>query len=89
MRATLAAERAMVLEVLHEPRFVDHAPAEVYARLLDESRYLCSQRTMYRVLDANQQVRERRDQLRHPPLLGHHQAARAGEVDVLPPLRDP
>jgi putative transposase len=60
------AERAVVLAVLHEPRFVDHAPAEVYARLLDEGRYLCSQRTMYRVLDANQEVRERRDQLRHP-----------------------
>ena len=40
------AERAEVLAVLHEPRFVDHAPAEVYARLLDEGRYLCSQRTM-------------------------------------------
>jgi putative transposase len=60
------AERAAVLEVLHEPRFVDRAPAEVYARLLDEGRYLCSERTMYRILEAHQEVRERRDQLRHP-----------------------
>ena len=50
---------------MHEPRFVDLAPAEVYATLLDEGRYLCSERTMYRILAANQEVRERRDQLRH------------------------
>jgi len=55
-----------VLEVLHEPRFCDLAPSEVYATLLDEKRYLCSERTMYRILEANQEVRERRDQLRHP-----------------------
>ena len=54
-----------VLDVLHEPRFVDLAPAEVYATLLDEKRYVCSERTMYRVLAANAEVRERRDQLRH------------------------
>jgi len=65
-RSLSPAERAAVLEVLHEPRFVDQAPAEVYASLLDERRYLCSQRTMYRLLEANQEVRERRDQLRHP-----------------------
>ena len=51
---------------LHEPRFADLAPAEVYATLLDEGRYLCSERTMYRVLAENAEVRERRDQLRHP-----------------------
>jgi putative transposase len=55
-----------VLDILHEPRFVDLAPAEVYATLLDEGRYLCSERTMYRVLAENQEVRERRNQLRHP-----------------------
>jgi putative transposase len=60
-----ADERQAVLHVLHEPRFVDLAPAEVYATLLDEQRYLCSERTMYRILAANQEVRERRDQLRH------------------------
>jgi putative transposase len=65
-RTLPAAERAAVLEVLHAPRFVDRAPAEVYARLLDEGRYLCSERTMYRILEANGEVRERRDQLRHP-----------------------
>jgi len=65
-RALPPAEQAAVLEVLHEPRFVDLAPAEVYARLLDEQRYLCSERTMYRILAAHQEVRERRDQLRHP-----------------------
>jgi len=45
---------------------VDLAPAQVYATLLDEDRYLCSERTFYRVLAENAEVRERRDQLRHP-----------------------
>ncbi len=49
---------------MHEPRFVDLAPAQVYATLLDEDRYLCSERTFYRVLAENAEVRERRDQLR-------------------------
>jgi len=65
-RALCAKERATVLAMLHEPRFVDLAPAEVYATLLDEGRYLCSERTMYRVLAAHHEVRERRNQLRHP-----------------------
>lgn len=51
---------------MNEPRFVDLAPAEIYATLLEEGRYLCSVRTMYRVLAESAQVRERRDQLRHP-----------------------
>jgi len=66
VRALVPAERQAVLEVLHEPRFVDLSPAEVYATLLDEGRYLCSERTIYRVLAANAEVRERRNQLRHP-----------------------
>jgi putative transposase len=65
-RALPEAERTAVLEVLHEPRFVDLAPAPIWAQLLDEGRYLCSQRTMYRILEQNQEVRERRKQLRHP-----------------------
>ena len=65
-RALEPEERQAVIEVLHAPRFVDLAPAEVYATLLDEGRYLCSERTMYRVLAEHQEVRERRDQCRHP-----------------------
>jgi putative transposase len=65
-RALSSDERQAVLDVLHEPRFCDLAPAEVYATLLDEDKYLCSERTMYRILEANHEVRERRDQLRHP-----------------------
>ncbi len=61
-----AAERQAVLNILHEARFVDQAPAEIYATLLDEGRYLCSIRTMYRLLAANNEVRERRNQRRHP-----------------------
>ena len=59
-------ERQHVLEVLNSERFADKAPVEVYATLLDESTYHCSIRTMYRLLDEQGQVRERRDQLRHP-----------------------
>jgi len=66
-RALPPAERQAALEVLHEPRFVDLSPTEVYATLLDDGRYLCSERTLYRVLAEAQEVRERRDQLRHPP----------------------
>jgi putative transposase len=65
-RALSSTERAVVIEVLHEPRFADLAPTQVYATLLDEQRYLCSPRTMYRVLAAHGEVRERRDQLCHP-----------------------
>jgi len=65
-RTLPAAERTAVLDILHEARFVDLAPAQVYAGLLDEGRYVCSQRTMYRILEAHQEVRERRDQRRHP-----------------------
>lgn len=65
-RALKQRERARILEVLHEPRFVDKAPAEVYATLLDEGVYHCSVRTMYRLLKEENEVRERRNQLRHP-----------------------
>ncbi len=65
-RALSEEESRRVLDVLHDPRFVDLAPAQVVARLLDEDRYLCSERTMYRILAANEEVRERRNQLRHP-----------------------
>ena len=65
-RALSCEERQAVLEVLHDDEFVDLAPAAVYAKLLDQGRYLCSDRTMYRVLSANKEVKERRDQLRHP-----------------------
>ncbi len=65
-RALSAEERHKVLSVLHEERFCDQAPGEVYATLLDEGQYLCSERTMYRILAENHEVRERRDQLCHP-----------------------
>ncbi len=55
-----------MLDVLNEERFMDLSPLEVYATLLDEGRYLCSIRTMYRILAAQGAVRERRNQLRHP-----------------------
>ena len=66
-RALSEIERAAVLSELHDERFLDASPAEVYATLLDEGRYLCSQRTMYRLMSARGEVRERRDQLTHPP----------------------
>jgi len=65
-RALSDQERGQVLDVLHSEPFADKAPAEVYAALLDQGRYVCSIRTMYRILDDQLEVRERRDQLRHP-----------------------
>ncbi len=65
-RALSDPERSAVLGELHAERFLDVAPAAVYATLLDEGTYLASERTMYRILAANAEVRERRDQLRHP-----------------------
>ena len=55
-----------MLGVLHHERFVDQAPASIYANLLDEGRYLCSVPTMYRLLRAEGEVRERRRQATHP-----------------------
>jgi putative transposase len=65
-RALPLPERHRVLEILHSERFVDQPPHEVYATLLDEGTYVCSVRTMYRILDAHNEVRERRNQARRP-----------------------
>jgi putative transposase len=65
-RALSGDERAAVLQELRSQRFVDASPAQVWATLLDEGRYLCSERTMYRLLAERGEVRERRDQLIHP-----------------------
>jgi putative transposase len=66
-RALTAAERAAVLDVLHDERFVDAAPATVYATLLDEGTYLASESSMYRILREHGEVRERRRHAVHPP----------------------
>jgi putative transposase len=66
-RALSPAERQSVLDVLHQERFVDLAPPQVYAELLGEGRFLCSIRSMYRYLESAREVKERRDIRRHPP----------------------
>ena len=65
-RTLSSEERQAVLATLHSDRFVDTAPAAVYATLLDEGRYHCSIRTFYRILEEQAEVKERRNQLRHP-----------------------
>jgi len=65
-RALSQEERIQVRDVLNGERFQDASPRQVWATLLDEGAYLCSWRTMYRILEAYGEVRERRDQLRHP-----------------------
>src|ERR1017187_10354290 len=103
-RALTVEERAIVLGHLHAERFQDRSPAEVYGTLLDEGVYCCSIRTLYRLLAAEGESRERRDQL-HPSSLpktavaghrsqsalelGHHQAAGPRQVDLLLPLCNP
>ena len=65
-RALSEAERQNVVLHLRQPQFADQAPAEIYASLLDQGIYMCSIRTMYRILTEHEEVRERRRQLRHP-----------------------
>ena len=65
-RALDSRERQTVLDTLHSERFIDQAPAQVHATLLDEGTYLCAPRTMYRLLDTAGEVKERRDQVRRP-----------------------
>ncbi len=59
-------EEKAVLEILHSERFVDQPPQEIYNTLLDEGKYLCSVRTMYRILEKHGEIKERRNQLTHP-----------------------
>ena len=66
-RALSPEERSVVIGILHEDRFQDRAPASIQAALLNEGQYLCSTRTMYRILEQEGELRERRDQLVHPP----------------------
>jgi len=65
-RALAPRERQVVLDTLHAERFLDQAPAQIHATPLDEGTYLCSPRTMYRILDDAQEVKERRNQVRRP-----------------------
>lgn len=68
-RALKAGERQAIVEVLNSPRFVDQPPAEIYPRLLDEGIYLCAIRTMYRIMEEEHGLRERRAVRNHPPAL--------------------
>jgi putative transposase len=65
-RALTAAEREQIKQLLNSERFADCSPRQVYATLLDEDVYLCSISSMYRILHENDEVRERRNQKRHP-----------------------
>ena len=65
--ALTAGERDVVREVLRSERFVDRAPAQAWATLLDEGIWLASESTMYRILRSDGEVRERRRQATHPP----------------------
>jgi putative transposase len=76
-RALSAQEQGTVLDLLNSERFQDRAPREVYATLLDDGIYVCHWSSMYRLLAANQQVSERRDQLAHPTAVKPELVARA------------
>jgi putative transposase len=65
-RALAEDQRQEVLDILYSEPFVDRAPGEVFATLLDRGVYLCAERTMYRILAEQKEVRERRNQLKHP-----------------------
>jgi len=76
-RRLTQSQRQEVLDVLCSPPFADQSPREVFACLLDQGRYLCSIRTMYRILADHQAVRERRNQRRHPVYTKPRHEARA------------
>ena len=61
-----ADERQQVLDVLHSEPFADQPPTETSVKLLEQGTYLCSIRTMYRILEDNYEVREGRNELRYP-----------------------
>ena len=65
-RALSKAERDTVRQTLYSERFMDKSPQQVYASLLDDGEYLCSVRTMYRILDEDNATKERRNQLKRP-----------------------
>lgn len=65
-RALDLAERQVVVDLLHSKRFIDKQPEAIVAILLGEGRWVCSARTMYRILAQEGEVRERRHQRRHP-----------------------
>ena len=65
-RALPESEREQVRETLYSERFMNKSPYQVYARLLDEGEYLCSVRTMYRILNDDKACKERRNQLKRP-----------------------
>lgn len=65
-RAITEIEKKNILDILNSPEFIDMAPAEIYATLLDRGQYYCSIRSIYRILEENRQVKERRRQLIHP-----------------------
>lgn len=77
VRSLPDTERADILAALNSVRFADKAPAQVYATLLDEETFLCSIRTMYRILAAAGQVQERRNQRQHPTHIKPQLVARA------------
>lgn len=65
-RGLSEAEREQVRQTLYSDRFMDHSPYQIYAALLDDQEYLCSVRTMYRILDGDKASKERRNQLKRP-----------------------
>jgi putative transposase len=65
-RALSQPERDVVRQTLYSERFMDKSPRQVYASLLDDGEYLCSVRTMYRILDEDNASKERRNQLKRP-----------------------
>jgi len=65
-RSLSEAEQQQVLASLNSERFMDCSVAEVYATLLDEGTYLCSMRTMYRLLATDGETQDRRQQRQHP-----------------------
>lgn len=80
-RALSIVEKNTIRDVLNSDRFANQPPRQVFASLLDEGQYLCSVRSMYRILAANGEVKERRNQRKHPKRIKPElQATRPNQV---------
>ncbi len=64
--AMSSTERQQILDLLHSEEFVEDTPYQVVSKLLDRGKWLCSVSSMYRVLSSAKELKERRDQRRHP-----------------------
>lgn len=80
------SEKDRIIAVLNSDEYIEDSPYQVVSKLLDRGEWLCSVRTMYRILKERNQSRDRRNQRRHPsfqkPVLVAHQPNKVWSWDI-------